>query len=377
MPHYSILRSLLLSLTGSEGNSGLTECQAALSDRSRLSLLRTGLVWGWVFLLLTSCVQEPDFENTPRGNLEALWTIIDEHYCFLDYKHDAIGVDWNTVHTKYRARLNNSMNNAQLFEVLSEMLSELRDGHVNLYAMHDIGRNWSWYEDFPTNFSQELQDAYLGTDYKIASSLKYRILPDNIGYVVCSSFQSGLGEGNLSEVLHYLRTCDGLILDLRDNSGGNLTYAETLARRFTNERRLVGYMQHKTGRGHADFSAPVEQYLDPSDGVRWQKRAVVLTNRHCYSATNTFIRDVKQCPLVTIMGDQTGGGSGLPFNSELPNGWSVRFSACPMYDAQMNQIEFGIQPDVAVSLTDADRLRGVDTLIEAARALLHTSSPRP
>ena len=321
-------------------------------------------------MLFTSCIRDLDYEDTPEGNFEALWTIIDEHYCFLDYKHEAIGLDWNAIHSTYRQRLDKSINNAQLFEVLAEMLSELRDGHVNLYAAHDIGRNWSWYEDFPTNFSQELQDAYLGTDYKIASSLKYRILPDNIGYVVCNSFQSGVGEGNLSEVLYYLRTCDGLILDVRDNSGGNLTNAEALAPRFTNERRLVGYIRHKNGRGHSDFSTPEAQYLHPSKGVRWQKRAVVLTNRRCYSATNTFVRDVRECPLVTILGDQTGGGSGLPFSSELPNGWSVRFSASPMFDAQMNQIEFGIQPDINVALTDEDRARGTDTLIEVARALL-------
>ncbi len=323
-----------------------------------------------LLVMFTSCIRDLDYEDTPEGNFEALWTIIDEHYCFLDYKHEAIGLDWNAIHSTYRQRLDKSINNAQLFEVLAEMLSELRDGHVNLYAAHDIGRNWSWYEDFPTNFSQELQDAYLGTDYKIASSLKYRILPDNIGYVVCNSFQSGVGEGNLSEVLYYLRTCDGLILDVRDNSGGNLTNAEALAQRFTNERRLVGYIRHKNGRGHSDFSTPEAQYLHPSKGVRWQKRAVVLTNRRCYSATNTFVRDVRECPLVTILGDQTGGGSGLPFSSELPNGWSVRFSASPMFDAQMNQIEFGIQPDINVALTEEDRARGTDTLIEAARALL-------
>ena len=324
-----------------------------------------------ILLILVSCVQEPEYDNTPEGNLEALWTIIDEHYCFLDYKHDAIGLDWDAVHSRYRNRLNPSMNSAQLFEVLSGMLAELRDGHVNLYAAHDVGRNWSWYEDYPTNFSQELQDAYLGTDYKIASSLKYRILPDNIGYVVCNSFQTALGDGNLSEVFYFLRTCDGLILDVRDNSGGDLTNAERLARRFTNERRLVGYISHKNGRGHSDFSTPAPQYLNPAEGVRWQKRAVVLTNRRCYSATNTFVRDVLRCPLVTVLGDQTGGGSGMPFSSELPNGWSVRFSASPMFDCDMNQIEFGIQPDVAVSLTEEDRARGTDTLIEAARALLH------
>ncbi len=340
--------------------------------RSLLSSL-TVRVWGWVIfsLLITSCVKETQFDNNPEGNLDALWTIIDEHYCFLDYKKETIGVDWNIMRARYRQRLSKSMTNAQLFEVLAAMLSELRDGHVNLYAAHDVGRNWSWYEDYPRNFSQELQDAYLGTDYKIASSLKYRILPDNIGYVVCSSFQTALGDGNISEVLSYLSTCNGLILDMRENSGGSLTYAELLAQRFTNERRLVGYIAHKTGRGHADFSKPEPEYIEPSLGIRWQKRAVVLTNRHCYSATNTFIRDVKGCPLVTVMGDQTGGGSGMPFNSELPNGWSVRFSACPMYDAQMNQIEFGIQPDIQMALSEADRARGIDTLIEAARTLLN------
>ena len=322
-------------------------------------------------VMLCGCVQEDENQDTPEGNFEALWNIIDEHYCFLDYKKQTLGTDWDVIHSQYRQRLNTKMNNVQLFEVLAEMLAELRDGHVNLYASHDVGRNWSWYEDFPTNYYQDLQDAYLGTDYRIASGLKYRILPDNIGYVVCNSFQTAIGNGNLSEVMHYLRSCNGLIIDIRDNGGGDLTNAERLAARFTNEKVLTGFIQHKTGRGRNDFSSPEAQYLEPADGVRWQKPVVVLTNRRCYSAANSFVRDMRCCPQVTILGDQTGGGSGLPFSSELPNGWSVRFSACPMFDAQKQQIEFGIQPDIQVSLTDEDRARGRDTLIEAARTLLN------
>ena len=78
-----------------------------------------------------------------------------------------------------------------------------------------------------------------------------------------------------------------------------------------------------------------------------------------------------QCfPQVTIVGDRTGGGAGLPFSNSLPNGWFVRFSACPMYDAEGQSTEFGIAPDYSVSLTDADFARGRDTIIEFARALL-------
>ena len=34
---------------------------------------------------LTSCVDEEEYANTPRGNFEALWRIMDEHYCLFDY----------------------------------------------------------------------------------------------------------------------------------------------------------------------------------------------------------------------------------------------------------------------------------------------------
>ena len=325
-----------------------------------------------MLLSFSSCIKGEDWGNgnAPMDNFKALWTIIDEHYCFFDYKAKAIGLDWNNVYKKYEVRISEKMDSKQLFEVLGEMLSELQDGHVNLYASFDIARNWSWREDFPSNFNDSIQQLYLGKDYKIASGLKYKILPDNIGYIYYASFGNGIGDGNLSEVLNNLSTCDGIILDVRNNTGGNLSYAERLAARFTNEKILVGYICHKTGTGHNDFSKPEEVWLEPSDGVRWQKNAVVLTNRSCYSATNDFIKSVKRCPNVTIIGDRTGGGSGLPFSSEIPNGWSIRFSACPMYDADMQQTEFGIDPDIKVSQKKEDILKDKDTLIEFAREFL-------
>lgn len=338
--------------------------------RSYLIFYISYFIFPLSLLLFSSCVKEDEYDNTPYGNFEALWKIIDEHYCYLDYKRDAIGLDWNEVRLRHAARLSANMSSMQLFEVLSDMLAELRDGHVNLYAAHDVGRNWSWFEDYPSNFSQDLQDDYLGTDYRIASGLKYRILDDNVGYVTVNSFASGMGDGNISEVLYWLRTCSGLIIDVRDNGGGDLTNADLLTARFTNVPIHVGYICHKTGKGHSDFSAPEPQFVEPSTSIRWQKRVVVLTNRGCYSATNAFVRNMRCCPNVTILGDQTGGGGGMPFSSELPNGWSVRFSACPMFDREMQQIEFGIQPDTLVSLTTEDRARGIDTLIEAARQLL-------
>ena len=319
--------------------------------------------------LTSSCVDDDEFPDNPKGNFEALWKIFDEHYCFFDYKQQTLGVDWNAIHEKYAKQVNNDMTRAQLFEVLGKMLAELQDGHVNMYASFDVARNWSWHENYPQNFSDSLERKYLGTDYMIASGLKYRVLDDNIGYVRYSSFNSGIGAGNLDEVLMRLSTCRGLILDIRDNGGGDLTNAQKLAARFTNAETLVGYQCHKTGKGHNDFSAKEEQRIKPSDGIRWQKQVVVLVNRSVYSAANEFVKYMKCFKRVIVVGDQTGGGAGLPFSSELPNGWSVRFSACPMYDKDGQVTEFGIQPDYKVDMSEADMARGKDTIIEYARKL--------
>ena len=321
-------------------------------------------------LCLSSCIDEDEYDNSPQGNFEALWKILDEHYCFFDYKRDAYGLDWNEVRARYSNRIDATMNSDQLFEVLSDMLAELRDGHVNLSSTGNLARYWTWKEGYPANSSDSLYRRYLGTDYKIAAGASYRVLDDNIGYVRYESFLDGMGEGNLDKMLINLMFCQGLIIDVRDNGGGNLTYAERFAARFFNERTHVGYIQHKTGTGHSDFSSLEEQWLDPSSNIRWHKPVCVLTNRGVYSAANEFVKYMKQCPLATVVGDATGGGAGMPFSSSIPNGWSVRFSACPMYDASGQSTEFGIAPDVKVDLLQEDFLRGEDTIIEAARSIL-------
>jgi C-terminal processing protease CtpA/Prc len=144
--------------------------------------------------------------------------------------------------------------------------------------------------------------------------------------------------------------------------------SDRIASRFTNEKVLTGYLSYKTGPRHNDFSKPEPLYVEPAtDRVRWQKPVAVLTNRRAFSSANDFAGKMKQMPQATLIGDKTGGGSGLPFSSELPNGWSVRFSASPMYDPDMNHTEFGIEPDIHVNMTSEDMQKGLDTIIETAR----------
>lgn len=326
-----------------------------------------------VSLFFAGCEKAEDFTMSPQTNFDALWKIIDENYCFFEYKD----IDWDEVYYKYNQQLRDTMDQYELFNLLGNMLAELKDGHTNMISSFDVARYWDWYEDYPRNFNEDLNKTYLGKDYQIAGGIKYRRLAkDKIGYIYYGSFSNGVGENNLDYILSYFKNCDGLIIDVRENGGGSLTYSDRIASRFLEEKTLVGYILHKTGKGHNDFSEPHPVELEPSDRVRWLRPVVVLTNRHSYSATNDFVNKMKILPNVTIMGDQTGGGSGLPFNSELPNGWRVRFSASPMLDANKKHTEYGIEPDIKVELKKEDINKGVDTLIEEAILLLSKSEKR-
>ena len=63
--------------------------------------------------------------------------------------------------------------------------------------------------------------------------------------------------------------------------------------------------------------------------------------------------------------------------SELPNGWVVRYSSAPTFDADTCHIEFGVAPDIRLDMNDADVKAGVDTYIEAARAFIKDQIVNP
>lgn len=318
---------------------------------------------------ITSCIDDPEIqEDTPEGNFEALWRIVDTRYCYLDSKN----INWDSIYAAYTLRLPSVGNDKiALFDLMAEMLAELKDGHVNLYSSFDRSRYWKWFTDYPSNFNSGVVygKRYLGDNYRIAAGLRYaRIENGRIGYVYYSSFSDTFTDSNMSDILSYFQNCEGLIIDVRNNGGGYADLSDRLASYFMDSTRVSAYIKHKTGAGHSAFSKPTAIKTTSHKTIQWRRPVVVLSNRMSYSATNLFVCRMK--PHFMIVGDKTGGGGGLPMSSELPNGWMIRFSASPMYDADMNDIEWGIEPDIRVDLKPEDADAGIDTIIESAIELI-------
>ncbi|MBO5053982.1 MAG: S41 family peptidase [Muribaculaceae bacterium] len=324
--------------------------------------------------LMVSCHTLEEWDNTVAGNFDALWTVVDEHYCFFEQK----GIDWDSIGAVYRPKAMECRTAGQLFDVCAEMLNTLEDGHVNLSSTFDVSYYRKWWSDYPQDYDQRLvEEHYLHFDWKTAGGLRYAILtPDSIGYVRYSSFSSPVGQSNLDAVLSYLDRCPALIFDVRNNGGGNISYVEDIVARFIDRRILAGYINHKTGPGHNDFSEPYAYYYSPADGrIRWNKPVAVLTNRSTFSAANNFVSVMKHLPGVTIIGARTGGGSGMPLTMDLPVGWTVRMSACSVLDSDGVSTENGVDPSPGheVGLNPELVSQGRDSMIDhAVKFLLET-----
>lgn len=324
-----------------------------------------------LFILIVSCEKlfmEPDAKTDPVTIFEEVWTFADRHYSFFEEK----GIDWDAVYDEYRPRVKEDMNAVELFDLCADMLYQLRDGHVNLLSSFDRSRYWEWFLDSPENFYYSIIERnYFKDNQRYFGPLQVVGLPGGIVYAYYPSFGSTIGQGNLDNLISVLNqdNVKGLIIDVRNNGGGDPTNGRNIAARFTDEKVFAGINYIKNGPGHEDFRSE-KVYIEPHDGLRYSGDVVVLTNRKSYSATTYFAQYMKAINRVTLLGDTTGGGAGLPAFWDLPNGWLLRVSSTRFYSPEGISIEPGVVPDILASMTEEGIFEGRDDIIEAAIDLL-------
>lgn len=323
-----------------------------------------------VIISLSSCEKlliGEDLQSTnPKDNFDYLWKECDEKYAYFDLKN----IDWDSVKSKYETKVYEGMTDDSLFQVMGAMLTELKDDHTNLFSSTDIssfGTDQLGQDNFDFRI---LKDNYLPKDlYRSGPFTHEFINGKNIGYVRFPAFTGATGASNLNFILERYENTDGLILDLRENGGGAVTDVFRLLNRFIDKKTLLYFSRIKNGPEHNNFSEAKEAFLEPFEGKRYTKKVMLLVDRGTYSAGSFTSLASKAIPSITLVGDTTGGGLGLPNGGQLPNGWKYRFSITQTLTLDKKpDYENGVPPDVYATIDWNDRTK--DEVVEKAIELI-------
>lgn len=301
--------------------------------------------------------------NEPRVIYEYLWKQCDEKYSFFKYKN----VNWNMVYETYSAMIYNEMTDDSLFNVLSNMLQELKDSHIAIASPFNVSQ-YDVRLTGPVNIDwRVIQENYLGTDFYITGSFTHDFIANGqVGYIRLSTFPGNATSFEMDYIIEKYRNTKGIIFDIRQNEGGAASDIFTILSRFTDREIHLFDSYIKSGPGHDEFSAPLSVYAKPSGKSQFIKKIIVLADRGTYSAGSYFTLSAKAIPNMVIIGDTTGGGLGMPNGGQLPNGWVYRFPVTKTLTPDGINYENGIPPDIYCILKNNDTNSGLDNVIERA-----------
>lgn len=207
-------------------------------------------------------------------------------------------------------------------------------------------------------------------------------LPGNIGYLKIPSFQTNYFNmesfGDLYE--HEIMNTDGLIIDIRENNGGNGKIGEVLMMLLATDsipqapwdtpRYDAAYASWgKKWHTISEASKSIPPYYMLSDEItKYDKPIVLLVNACTFSAAEDFAVLFKNAKRGVVMGTPTGGSTGNPIMIDL--GWGYYGRICTRHERLADGTEFigvGIQPDIIVEETD-DIIFGNDNVLKRALA---------
>jgi hypothetical protein len=329
--------------------------------------------------------------NTPITNYEIFWKTFSENYPFFDLHK----IDWRSVDQKYRSQITSRMTPQELFRIFRMMIEPLSDAHTLVFAASGD----DYFEGRKPDPSP-LQDRDFEKVTEIVNSkyiqgkirlfcndkLQYGMLMDSIGYLAIKSFHRYTQDDEfwsgykvllqaLDSIFAHADKIQGLVIDIRDNPGGQDPYCIEIAKRLTAEKYLA---YSKVVRNDPDnpksFTAPQRIYVTPDLAKpRFLGPVVLLTGRDSVSAAETFTMALMgRKPTIIRVGENTQGVFSDVLVRHLPNG--VRFMLPNEVYLSEKGSSFdvsGVPPDVAVPVFPRkDLLNGCDSALDKALEIL-------
>lgn len=161
-------------------------------------------------------------------------------------------------------------------------------------------------------------------------NVETRALDGGFGYVRIRSFADNAVVDAFDAALAALRETRGLVIDVRDNGGGDTAIARPIMGRFIAERAPYAFMCRRAGRG---LSARWTEYVDPRGPFTYAAPVVVLINHWSASMAEGFPMGMRDIRRARIVGARMLGLGAAVFPLRLDlTGIDLQYSAEPVYD---------------------------------------------
>ncbi len=211
-----------------------------------------------------------------------------------------------------------------------------------------------------------------------APAVTFKVIEKNIGLLTLNNFEALDFERQFDSIYNDMLSSSSLIIDIRNNGGGNTSNAYHVLKHLTKKPfhgsawKTRQYLPSFRAWGHNDawYSEPADK-IQPTENVVFEKPVIVLTSERTFSAAEDFSVAFDYMKRGKIIGTITGGSTGQPLVFDLPGGGMFR--VCTKKDTYPDGKEFvgiGVQPNLVVEETVKSFREKRDLHIEKAIELL-------
>ncbi len=193
---------------------------------------------------------------------------------------------------------------------------------------------------------EETIDADMKLREVLIDVVSYEMLEDNIGYIIIDQF-TGTSTEQVEEAINDLKSqgMERIIVDLRDNPGGQLECIQAILNYFLPKDKLLLYSETKDGEQ--------ERYYTENDGLITDMPLCVLVNENSASASEVFAGVVKCYDRGKLVGTKTFGKGIMQSTFGLSDGTAIKLTIGKYYLPDDSNIHgIGIEPDYEVKLPE-------------------------
>jgi carboxyl-terminal processing protease len=244
-----------------------------------------------IFTAVPAAAESEPFQA--ESLFEEVWSTLDSGYALFGVK----SVDWDALHDIYRLQISSDTSEAELFTILTTMLGHLNDTHVMLIA-ESLGRDFSagnlgvYFRELgfagalAKLADRPLPEHYFKAPPRVSEDSVFLTgwVGEGIGYIHFGAFNDSQGSAdNIDRILSEFSEARALIVDVRNNSGGDDQVGKAIADRFADRRRLYMVTRDRKGPRHDDFAEARYWHLEPA-AQTFTQPVVLLINRFSVSA---------------------------------------------------------------------------------------------